>query len=186
MDRSPAPAPTIWTVGHSTRSLEDLIALLRAHRVDRVVDVRAYPGSRRHPHFGRDRLADALAAAGVEYLHLPELGGRREPRPDSGHTALVDPAFRGFADYMGTPPFEEALQRLLALAADRRAAILCAEADPRRCHRSLIADALVARGAAVAHIARPDAAAAPHEWTPGARAKNGRVRYPGLWAQGNG
>jgi uncharacterized protein (DUF488 family) len=136
----------IDTVGHSNRTLDDFIAILKSHGVARVVDVRRYPASRKWPHFNAAALADSLREAGIDYVGLPALGGRRRPRPDTPHVAWREEGFRGFADFMDTPEFAEGLARLERLAAERPSAILCAEALPWRCHRSLIADALVARG----------------------------------------
>lgn len=168
---------TLWTVGHSVRPLEAFLALLSAHGIARLVDVRTRPVSRRHPHFNRDRLAAALAAAGIAYVGMPELGGLRTPRPDSTNRALRDDAFRGFADHMETPAFEEALARLEAEAGTARTAFMCAEANPKDCHRSLISDALLARGRAVVHVLAEDRAE-PHALTPAARIVDGRARYP--------
>lgn len=152
--------------------------LLERHGVQAVADVRRYPYSRRHPHFNRDCLAAALQASGVEYRHLPELGGRREPAARSPNTGLRDRAFRGFADHMQGKEFGRGLERLLELAGERRSAVLCAGALPERCHRSLIADALVARGVRVAHVLDAGAAA-PHALAASARVEAGRVTYPG-------
>ncbi|MEP6768211.1 MAG: DUF488 domain-containing protein [Acidobacteriota bacterium] len=138
--------PSIATVGHSNRSLEAFLALLAAHRVSQVVDVRRYPASRKWPHFSAVALAESLPAAGVVYVRMPELGGRRKARPDSPHTAWRVEAFRGYADYMDTSEFASGLATLAAAARGTFTAILCAEALPWRCHRSLIADALIARG----------------------------------------
>jgi uncharacterized protein (DUF488 family) len=168
----------ILTIGHSTRSLEELLALLGRHRVQAVADVRRYPYSRRHPHFNRDRLAAALEAAEMEYRHVPELGGRRTPAQDSPNTAWRDPGFRGFADHMQSPEFEQGLAALLELGSRRRIAILCAEALPSKCHRSLIADALVARRIEVAHILS-DAPPESHALSSRARVEDRRVQYPG-------
>ncbi len=143
---------TVYTLGHSTRAPGAFLALLAAHGIAGIADVRRFPGSRRHPHFAREALAEALGAAGVGYDWLPALGGRRAPRPDSPHVAWREPAFRGYADHMETPEFRQGLAALLDLAAERRCAVLCAEAVPWRCHRQLIADALVARGVAVLHV----------------------------------
>jgi uncharacterized protein (DUF488 family) len=172
----------ILTVGHSTRTLDEWLALLIAHGVERVVDVRTIPRSRRYPHFGVDRLPASLAAAGIGYAHLPELGGLRRPRPDSSNLAWKNPSFRGYADHMQTAEFEAGLERLIALARRTRrrvpgVAIMCAEAVPWRCHRSLIADALHARGIEVAHILDADPAR-PHVPTAHARIAEGRVTYP--------
>ena len=147
--------PPLFTAGHSTRPVEELIALLAEHGVRLLVDVRRFPGSRRHPQFSRDALAGSLAAAGIDYLHEPDLGGRREPRPDSPNTAWRVAAFRGYADYMDSPSFAAALDRLLGGAAESRTAILCAEAVPWRCHRRLISDAATVRGVEVLHILGP-------------------------------
>lgn len=144
--------PPVFTIGHSTRAAEELLALLAGQRVEVLVDVRRFPGSRRHPQFSRDALAAALAGAGIQYMHEPDLGGRRKARPDSPHTAWRVEAFRGYADHLETPEAQAALERLIELAAERRAAILCAEAVPWRCHRRLISDALTARGVEVRHI----------------------------------
>jgi uncharacterized protein (DUF488 family) len=142
----------LFTLGHSTRSIEELLGLLAEHGIEVLVDVRRFPGSRRHPQFSREALAGSLAGAGVDYVHDPDLGGRREPRPDSPNTAWRVAAFRGYADYMGSEPFAAALLRLLQRAARSRTAVLCAEAVPWRCHRRLIADAATARGVEVLHI----------------------------------
>ena len=169
----------VLTIGHSTRSLDDLIGLLRTHGVARLVDVRAFPRSRRHPQFNIDTLPAALAAAGIDYTHLQSLGGRRPVRPDSRNTAWREPGFRGYADYMETDAFERGLQALLDLAGQQRVVIMCAEAQPWRCHRSLIADALVARGVRVEHIMGPGARRR-HNPPPFARIANGRVSYPAV------
>src|SRR5437870_2302093 len=142
----------IYTVGHSTRSLETFLALLAEHQIRLLVDVRRYPASRRYPHFAQEPLAAALEAVGIAYRHDADLGGRRSARKDSANTAWRSAGFRGYADYMETPAFEDALARLRELARARPTAILCAEAVPWRCHRQLIADALVARGEEVGHI----------------------------------
>jgi Protein of unknown function, DUF488 len=167
----------ILTIGHSTRSLEDFIALLRGHGVERLVDIRTIPRSRRNPQFNSDMLSKSLQRAGMAYAHLKELGGLRHPRRDSINTGWRNASFRGYADYMQTSDFTEALSRLLQLCAAQRCAVMCAEALPWRCHRSLLADALVARGVPVEHIlgaARRQA----HSLTPFARIENNRVTYP--------
>lgn len=169
--------PQVLTAGHSTRTGAELVELLAEHRVELLVDVRRFPGSRRHPQFARAALAASLATAGIDYLHEADLGGRRQPRPDSPHTAWRVAAFRGYADYMETPELAAALARLLNLAAARTVAILCAEAVPWRCHRRLIADALVARGIAVRHILAPGRSQL-HELDPNARVlADGRLIY---------
>jgi len=169
----------VLTIGHSTRTIDAFLALLDAHGVERLVDVRSYPGSRRYPQFGREALGAALDAAGIHYRHVRDLGGRRRARPDSRHTAWRHEAFRGYADHMETEPFRSALEVLLEEAATGVTAIMCAEALWWQCHRRLIADALVARGVEVWHIM--DAATlAPHELTPFARLEGSTVTYPGL------
>ncbi|HVT59156.1 MAG TPA: DUF488 domain-containing protein [Thermoanaerobaculia bacterium] len=154
--------PPLFTAGHSTRTSPELVALLAAWGIELLVDVRRFPGSRRHPQFGHEALAAALAGAGIAYRHEADLGGRRLPRPDSPHTTWRVSAFRGYADYMETPAFAAALARLLDLAARRPTAILCAEAVPWRCHRRLIADAAVASGVEVRHILDPDRVESHH------------------------
>ncbi len=168
-----------FTIGHSTRPLAELVQLLRAHEVERLVDVRRFPGSRRNPQYGEEALARALAEAGIAYVHEPALGGRRRARPDSPNAHWRDPGFRGYADYMATPDFAAALGRLEAGAVEGVTAFMCAEAVPWRCHRQLIADALVARGHEVAHIVGPGPAR-PHVLNPAARVgPDGAIVYPG-------
>ena len=182
-------SPVIYTIGHSTRSLDEFIRLLDAHRVRQLGDIRTVPRSRRHPHFGIDALSVSLPGAGISYRHFPGLGGLRKPRPDSLNTAWRHPGFRGYADYMATPAFEQAIEQLLEFASasasggpeggGRRTAIMCAEAVWWRCHRQLVADALVARGVEVRHISTARAAP-PHTLTDFARVAAGKVSYPGL------
>lgn len=167
----------VLTIGHSTRTLEEFTALLAAHGVEFLVDVRTVPRSRRNPQFNRETLPGALETAGIRYVHLPGLGGLRHPRKDSLNTGWNNAGFRGFADYMGTPEFEQGLDDLLAVAAESQAAVMCAEAVPWRCHRSLIADALLARGVKVEHITGMQRREA-HRMTPFARVENSRVTYP--------
>jgi uncharacterized protein (DUF488 family) len=145
----------LFTIGHSTRSAAELIALLRASGVETLVDVRRYPVSRRYPHFRKDKLAEALCAAGIAYAHEPDLGGHREPSAESPNTALQQAAFRGYADHMATPAFAAAVGRLESRADGGRVAFMCAEAMPSSCHRGLLSDALVARGRTVWHILGP-------------------------------
>ncbi len=147
--------PVIFSVGHSTHPLAAFLALLTAHGVEMVVDVRRFPASQRFPHFNAAHLAAALQTASMGYTHLPVLGGRRRPRPDSSNTAWRHPAFRGYADYLATPEFARGLAALLDVAAGARVALMCAEAVWWRCHRRLIADLLVARGHEVVHLLRP-------------------------------
>jgi uncharacterized protein (DUF488 family) len=172
------PASAIWTIGHSTRAIDEFVALLHTHRIARLADVRTVPRSRRHPHFSADQLPTSLAAAGIDYLHVAGLGGLRRPRRDSTNLGWQNESFRGYADYMQTAPFEEGLRELEAYAADRTV-IMCAEAVWWRCHRQLIADALVARGVEVRHILSAGPAE-PHRLTSFAVVEGRRVRYPGL------
>jgi len=169
----------IFTVGHSTRSADDFVGLLKTHRIELLVDVRTVPRSRHNPQFNRDTLPVMLRQAGIEYMHLAELGGLRKPRADSTNAGWRNLSFRGFADYMETPEFEKGLARLMEAAKTRRAAIMCAEAVPWRCHRSLIADALVARGMEVFELSSLTQAQ-PHRLTPFARVEGARVSYPGV------
>jgi uncharacterized protein (DUF488 family) len=166
----------VYTIGHSTRDIAEFIALLDRSRVERLIDVRAFPGSRRHPHFNREALARTLPEHGIEYLHCPSLGGRRRPRHDAPPSAWRNESFRGYADYMRTPEFHRALDELIALAAERRTAIMCSEAVPWRCHRSLISDALYARGVTIEHIL--DSGTSLHALTSFAVVHDGEVSYP--------
>ncbi len=136
---------TVSTVGHSTHPIDEFIGILQAHGIRRLVDVRTIPRSRRNPQFNRENLPGSLQSAGIEYHHMPGLGGLRHPRKDSMNTGWRNASFRGYADYMQTPEFGENLDRLIDLASDTATAIMCAEAVPWRCHRSLISDALAAR-----------------------------------------
>ena len=166
----------VWTVGHSTRTAEDFLALLRAHRIEQIADVRRYPASRRHPQFNEGELAGSLAAAAVEYLPMPELGGRRHPRGDSHNTVWRSESFRGYADYMDTSVFVDALNRWLDASAQKRTAVMCAEAVWWECHRQMIADALKARGVRVLHILDADKCT-EHPFTSAARIVEGRLHY---------
>jgi uncharacterized protein (DUF488 family) len=154
----------------------EFIELLKENSVAALADVRRYPGSRRYPHFGREPLSDGLAAAGIEYRHMPGLGGRRRPRPDSVNTAWRNEAFRGYADYMGTLEFGKAIGELLALAANKRTAVMCSEAVWWRCHRSLISDYLKSVGVEVVHILGRNSRE-PHPYTSAARIVDGRLSY---------
>ncbi|HKB17704.1 MAG TPA: DUF488 domain-containing protein, partial [Candidatus Dormibacteraeota bacterium] len=164
----------ILTIGHSTRSFDELVELLDHHRVGLLVDVRTVPASRRMPHFARAALELALPEKGIAYRHMPELGGLRKPKVDSINTGWRNVSFRGYADYMQTAEFWTALDRLQALAESVRTAIMCAEALPWRCHRSLIADALTVRGVEVRHITSL-AEPALHKITPFARVESGHI-----------
>lgn len=173
---SAAGVETIWTIGHSTRTLEDLLDVLATYRIETVADVRRFPGSRRHPQFAGDALRRTLPAHGIEYHWLPKLGGRRRVQPDSPNDAWRNAAFRGYADYLASSDFAEGLAALLALAAQRRTAMMCAEAVWWRCHRALISDVLRVRGIEVIHII--DAThSTPHPYTSPARIVDGRLTY---------
>jgi uncharacterized protein (DUF488 family) len=166
-----------FTIGHSTRPLAAFIALLKAHAITHVADVRTVARSRHTPQFNRDSLLAALAAAGLGYTHLPGLGGLRRPLKNSPNQAWRNASFRGYADYMQTGEFARHLEELLALIRHARVAIMCAEAVPWRCHRSLIADALVVRGIPVLEILSATSVQ-PHRLTPWARVDGTRVSYP--------
>jgi uncharacterized protein (DUF488 family) len=173
-------SPIVYTVGHSTRSSEELLVLLDEAEVKLVADVRAFPSSRRHPQFNRDALASWLPAAGIEYVHLQGLGGRREPIPGSSNGGWRERAFQGYADHMVSADFQDALARLEAEAREVATAIMCAEAVWWRCHRRLISDALVARGWRVEHLGI-GAGRAVHELPPFAVVGRDRlVTYPPL------
>ena len=165
----------LYTVGHSTRSLDELVQLLFREGVRHLIDVRAFPASRRYPYFAKDSLAKSLPAAGIRYTHFPELGGRRKGRPDSPNVQWRNAGFRAYADYMQTPEFEAAVDRLVLNAAESVCAVMCAEAVPWRCHRTLIADAIEARGVPVFHIL--DASTNRHAVTSFATLEGARVRY---------
>lgn len=169
--------PTILTVGHSTRSLDEFLTLLKSHKVELLIDVRTVPRSRRNPQFNRETLPGALESAGVSYLHVPGLGGLRHPKKDSPNTGWRNDSFRGFADYMGTEDFGTNIEGLVGLAREKRVALMCAEALPWRCHRSLIADALLLRGIRVGHIMSVSATH-PHEMTSFARVSGLSITYP--------
>jgi uncharacterized protein (DUF488 family) len=167
----------VYTIGHSTRSLEEMVGMLRAHGVKRVVDVRTIPRSRHNPQFNRESLSKSLHNRRLNYRHMKALGGLRRPRRDSINTGWRNASFRGFADYMQTEAFAKALTRLVKLAQQKPTAILCAEAVPWRCHRSLIADALVARGHEVRDIMSATNAR-PHALTSMAVVRGQEVTYP--------
>lgn len=183
----PGGAGTLLTVGHSTLSIERFLALLRSGGVRAIADVRRFPGSRRNPQFGADPLARSLAAAGVAYLPFgEELGGRRRtgaaeatpPDPAIDNSAWSNASFRAYADYMQTPPFERGLERLEATAREQRTAVMCAEAHPSRCHRRLIADAMLVRGWRVFHLL-PGREPEEHTLSPHAEVDGRRLSYPG-------
>lgn len=170
-------ATTILTVGHSTRTLDEFVALLRAHAVTRVVDVRTVPRSRHNPQFNKDALPDSLGKIGLGYIHLPGLGGLRHAKPDSRNAGWRNASFRGYADYMQTPEFAESLEKLIALAKEDRVALMCAEAVPWRCHRSLIGDALTVRGIRTEDIMSLTNCRL-HTLTPFAKVRGTTVTYP--------
>ena len=168
----------IYTIGHSTHSADAFLALLRMHGVTQLADVRRMPMSRRHPHFNRDSLEEFLAASGIQYRHLGGLGGLRKPKRDSTNTAWKHPSFRGYADYMETDAFERAFRELVVWASAGPTAVMCAEAVWWRCHRQLLADALLVQGVPVWHIV--GAGAKRHEMSAFARIRDGKVVYPAL------
>ncbi len=177
MAPAPLDTPLVLTIGHSTHPLSLFLQMLQAHAVTLVADVRTVPRSRHNPQFNLDTLPRDLEAAAIGYLHLAGLGGWRSPRADSPNQGWHSPAFRGYADYMPTPEFEAHLQSLIELARGQQVALMCAEAVPWRCHRSLIADALLIRGFQVEHILSPTASQ-PHRLTPFARVEGTRLSYP--------
>ena len=166
----------IWTVGHSTLTIGNYLELLSLNGIRALADVRSFPSSRKHPQFNQDQLRESLAAEGIEYLHLPELGGRRRARPDSRNTAWRNPSFRGYADHMETDVFRAGIERLLQLARDKQTAMMCAEAVWWRCHRALIADYLKASGVNVFHI-NSNARNTSHPYTSAARISDGKLSY---------
>lgn len=177
--------PTVWTIGHSTRSAHDFIQILKAHHVDAVADVRSFPGSRRYPHFNSLQLSESLAAVEIAYHHLPKLGGRRRPSPDSKNTAWRNASFRAYADHMDTVEFQQGIGELRKLTSDGRTAIMCAEALWWRCHRSLIADYLKAIGATVIHLS-DEKQSEIHPYTAAARIVHGKLSYEGLFSDEEG
>ena len=174
METSP---PVIYTVGHSTRPAEDFVALLKAHGVEAIADVRLIPKSRRYPHFNAEQLAQWLPDAGIAYIPFKQLGGRRRPAKDSINVGWRNESFRGYADFMQSQPFSQAIAELTDLAEQRPTATMCAEAVPWRCHRSLISDALLVRGWRVLDIMSETKAAA-HKLTRFAKVDGLRVTYP--------
>jgi len=167
---------TIWTIGHSTRSVDEFISVLKENGIRLLADVRSWPGSRRYPQFNRETLADLLGKTGIRYEHFPELGGKRKPKPDSRNTAWRNASFRGYADHMETEEFRKGVGRLLELAPNAFVAIMCAEAVWWRCHRALISDYLRARGVEVLHILGANNTE-PHPFTSAARIVHGALTY---------
>ncbi|HEX5306930.1 MAG TPA: DUF488 domain-containing protein [Dyella sp.] len=171
-----ADAKTIWTVGHSTRTLDELVALLAHWRIAAVADVRRFPGSRRYPHFSSEALAESLPAHGLAYYWIESLGGRRQVQPHSPNTSWRNASFQGYADYMASAEFAQGLAQLLTIAAQQPTAIMCAEAVWWRCHRSMISDLLCVRGWTVMHIA-DERHTRPHPMTAPARIVDGQLSY---------
>jgi len=171
------PAGTLWTIGHSTRAWEEFAGMLVDAGIEVLADVRRFAGSRRNPQFSPLAMAPALAEAGIEYVPMPELGGRRKPRPDSPNDAWRVAAFRAYADYMAEPEFALARERLMRMARERRVAVMCAEAVWWRCHRRLVSDDFTARGWRVCHLMAPGKSV-EHELNADARMIDGVLRYP--------
>lgn len=167
---------TIYTIGHSTRSLDEFFALLERSSIEFLVDVRAFPGSRRYPHFNREALESSLRDVQIGYLHCPSLGGRRRASADGAPSAWRNDSFRAYAEYMRTTAFHEGLADLIRRGDASRTVIMCSEAVPWRCHRTLVSDALMGRGVAVEHIL--DGKNSPHQLTSFAVVTNGEVSYP--------
>jgi uncharacterized protein (DUF488 family) len=167
----------LWTIGHSTRPIDEFVDLLHAHGIQRLVDVRTIPRSRHNPQFNTDRLAKSLKKAGLAYLHMPRLGGLRKAKQDSANLGWRNASFRGYADYMQTDEFWKALEKLTAGSTKNNTAIMCAEAVPWRCHRSMIADALLLKGRTVRHIMSRHKAD-EHRVTPFAVIQHNRITYP--------
>lgn len=171
--------PSIFTIGHSNHPLDRFLSLLARHEVGALVDIRRFPGSRKHPHFNRDNLAAALPKSGVEYRWLEALGGRRhKQRDESPNLGMENKSFRNYADYMLTGEFRDGVEELLKVARKKRTAIRCAERLFWQCHRRLVSDFLVANGVTVQHI-MPSGDLQPHQLTRGAVIEDGRVNYPG-------
>jgi uncharacterized protein (DUF488 family) len=168
---------TIFTIGHSTRTLEEFIELLNIYGVTLVVDVRTVPRSRHNPQFNKETLPTPLRNQGIKYIHLPEIGGLRRPKPDSVNLAWKNSSFRGYADFMQTKEFVDNLLKLVALAKENRLVVVCAEALPWRCHRSLISDALLVRHVKVLHIISKSSTI-PHELTEFAHVEGTKITYP--------
>ena len=183
MSEHPAPPPAQWpkgaifTLGHSTLPIARFLALLQTYGVERVVDIRTIPRSRHNPQFNSDALAESLQAQQIDYRHMPALGGLRHARKDSPNGGWRNDSFRGYADYMQTTAFQEALETLIALGHDKRTAIMCAESVPWRCHRSLVADALEVRGAPAVEILS-ESKWRMHPLTPFARVEGLQITYP--------
>ena len=170
---------SLFTIGHSTRSEDEFTAILLAHEIKTLVDVRSFPGSRRYPHFNKSQLIESLPEHQITYHHFPTLGGRRRPLPNSKNTAWNNPSFRAYADHMESEEFREGITRLLEIAGLQRTVIMCSEAVWWRCHRSLIADFLKASGTNVIHILNSERSEM-HPYTTAARIIDGELSYKGL------
>lgn len=166
----------VWTIGHSTRTIEEFIALLHSYNIQLLADIRSFPGSKRYPHFNKTSLETSLRKAGLGYIHFPGLGGRRKPRPGSTNTAWRNAAFKGYADYMETDEFKKAIEELEQVAQTQRTAYMCSEAVWWRCHRSLVSDYLKMRGWKVYHIT-DIGKSHEHPYTSPARAVQGKLFY---------
>jgi uncharacterized protein (DUF488 family) len=171
------PNGAIFTVGHSTLPIERFVALLHAYGIERLADIRTVPRSRHNPQFNAEPLADALKAKNIEYVPLASLGGLRHPRKDSPNMGWRNESFRGYADYMQTEGFRSGIDALIHMSGEKRVAIMCAEAVPWRCHRSLVADAVSVRGIAVLHILS-ETSHQVHKLTPFARVEGTTITYP--------
>jgi uncharacterized protein (DUF488 family) len=173
MTREPT---TIWTIGHSTHTLDELVAMLKSFQIELLADIRRYPGSKRYPQFNKEFLASALPEKGFEYVHFEDLGGRRSAKANSENTAWRLPAFRGYADYMETPQFQKAIEQLAGQAAQKRTAYMCSEAVWWSCHRALVSDFLKVRGWQVMHI-MSEGKATEHPYTSAATVEGGHLSY---------
>ena len=176
--KRPAAKRMLFTIGHSTQTLENFARVLRAYGIKRVIDIRSIPRSRHNPQFNREALAKFLRSRKINYRHMKELGGLRHARADSTNTGWINASFRGFADYMQMDKFADAIARLIELSAAKPTAIMCAETVPWRCHRSLIADALAVRHVEVWHIFSATSSK-PHQLTGFAKIHRGKISYPG-------
>ena len=168
--------PHIWTIGHSTHPLEEFLEWLHSHKMEALVDIRRYPGSRKYPHFNREALADSLPKNGIFYHHFENLGGRRKAKPDSVNQVWRHPSFRGYADYMETSEFKSTIEELKAIAAEKRTVIMCSEAVWWSCHRAMVSDYLKTEGWKVLHIMSPHKTT-EHPYTKPAKIEDGKLVY---------
>lgn len=169
-------AKTIWTIGHSNHSLDELLAMLKSFKIELLADIRRFPGSKRYPQFNKEFLASEMPQKGIEYGHFEDLGGRRPTKPDSENTAWRLAAFRGYADYMETEAFQNAIEQLTAQATQKRTAYMCSEAVWWSCHRALVSDYLKVRGWEVMHI-MGEGKATEHPYTSAATIEHGKLSY---------